>query len=151
MVSFHVEAAPHADRIVYMIKDAGMKAGIVLNPATSLSTVDYLLEIVDFVLLMSVNPGFGGQKFISYTMDKVRSLRSMISERHLNCQIEIDGGVKAENAGKLAEAGADILVAGSAVFGKEDRKAAIAASALILIKAVKRPACFFTAFSYHTG
>lgn len=127
MVSFHVEAAPHADRIVHMIKDAGMKAGIVLNPATSLSTVDYLLEIVDYVLLMSVNPGFGGQKFISYTMDKVRSLRSMISERHLNCQIEIDGGVKAENAGKLAEAGADILVAGSAVFGKEDRKAAIAA------------------------
>lgn len=127
MVSFHVEAAPHADRVVHMIKDMEMKAGIVLNPSTSLHTLDYLLDIVDYVLLMSVNPGFGGQSFIPYTMEKVKALKSMINEKHLSTLIEVDGGVKSINAKDLAAAGADILVAGSAVFGKENRKAAVAA------------------------
>ena len=127
IMNVHYEACPHLHRVVQQIREAGMLPAVTINPATPVSMLRDIINDVYMVLIMGVNPGFGGQKFISYTMDKVRSLRSMISERHLNCQIEIDGGVKAENAGKLAEAGADILVAGSAVFGKEDRKAAIAA------------------------
>lgn len=124
MISFHEEAAVHADRIISDIKSRGIKAGMVLNPATSLSTLDMLLPELDFVLLMSVNPGFGGQKFIPYVLDKVAKLRAMAGEK---LTIEVDGGVTKENARDLAGRGADILVAGSAVFGKKDRKAAIAA------------------------
>lgn len=124
MISFHEEAAVHADRIISDIKSRGIKAGMVLNPATSLSTLDMILPELDFVLLMSVNPGFGGQKFIPYVLDKVAKLRAMAGEK---LTIEVDGGVTKENARDLAGRGADILVAGSAVFGKKDRKAAIAA------------------------
>lgn len=124
MISFHEEAAVHADRIIADIKSRGIKAGMVLNPATSLSTLDVILPELDFVLLMSVNPGFGGQKFIPYVLDKVAKLRAMTGGK---LTIEVDGGVTKENARDLAERGAGILVAGSAVFGKKDRKAAIAA------------------------
>ncbi len=120
MVSVHVEADPHLHRTLQAIKQAGAKAGIVLNPATSLNTIDEALQFADFVLLMSVNPGFGGQKFIESTIQKARNLRTMINERNLNTRIEIDGGIDETNIGKVAEAGVDIFVAGSAVFGKEN-------------------------------
>ncbi len=127
MISFHAETAPHADKIVNDIKSRGILAGIVLNPGTSLSVLDVLLPGLDYVLLMSVNPGFGGQKFIPYCMDKVRRLRKMADLLDLSLQIEVDGGVNTDHAAALEQAGADILVAGSAVFGKTDRKAAVAA------------------------
>ncbi len=125
MVSVHVEADPHLHRTLQAIKQAGAKAGIVLNPATSLNTIDEALQFADFVLLMSVNPGFGGQKFIESTIQKARNLRTMISERNLNTRIEIDGGIDETNIGKVAEAGVDIFVAGSAVFGKENPAEAV--------------------------
>lgn len=115
-LSVHAEACTHLDRTVNQIKEAGMKAGVVLNPATSLSALDYILPEVDMVLLMSVNPGFGGQKFIPYTLDKIRSLRKRCDELGLSTDIQVDGGVTTENARILIEAGANILVAGSAVF-----------------------------------
>lgn len=116
LLSVHAEACTHLDRTVNQIKEAGMKAGVVLNPATSLSALDYILPEVDMVLLMSVNPGFGGQKFIPYTLDKIRSLRKRCDELGLSTDIQVDGGVTTENARILIEAGANILVAGSAVF-----------------------------------
>jgi ribulose-phosphate 3-epimerase len=120
MVSVHAEADAHLHRTLQAIKQAGAKAGIVLNPATSLSTIDEALQFADFVLIMSVNPGFGGQKFIESSIEKVRNLRTMIRERNLSTRIEIDGGIDETNIGKIAEAGAEIFVAGSAVFGKEN-------------------------------
>lgn len=125
MVSFHVEAMPHLDRMIHNIKDRGMKAGIAMNPGTSLASIDQVLPLLDFVLIMSVNPGFGGQKFIPYSLDKIAALSSMIKERGLTIPIEVDGGVNKDNAPLLKKAGAEILVAGSSVFGKEDRAAAI--------------------------
>ncbi|WP_297037774.1 ribulose-phosphate 3-epimerase [uncultured Dialister sp.] len=125
MVSFHVEAVPHLDRMIHNIKDRGMKAGIALNPGTSLASIDQVLPLLDFVLIMSVNPGFGGQKFIPYSLDKIAALSAMIKERGLTIPIEVDGGVNKDNAPLLKKAGAEILVAGSSVFGKEDRAAAI--------------------------
>ncbi|MGN0954658.1 ribulose-phosphate 3-epimerase [Dialister sp.] len=125
MVSFHVEAVPHLDRMIHNIKDRGIKAGIALNPGTSLTAIDQVLPLLDFVLIMSVNPGFGGQKFISYSLDKIAALSAMIKERGLTIPIEVDGGVNKENAPLLKKAGADILVAGSSVFGKKDRAEAI--------------------------
>lgn len=116
LLSVHAEACTHLDRTVNQIKEAGMKAGVVLNPATSLNALDYILPEVDMVLLMSVNPGFGGQKFIPYTLDKIRSLRRRCNELGLSTDIQVDGGVTTENARILIEAGANILVAGSAVF-----------------------------------
>lgn len=128
MISFHAEAVYHHDRTVHAIQELGIKAGIALNPGTPLAAVEELLPILDFVLIMSVNPGFGGQKFIPYTAEKVRKLRAMADAAgRRDLQIEIDGGVTAENAKLLADAGVDIAVAGSSVFGKPDRKAAIAA------------------------
>jgi ribulose-phosphate 3-epimerase len=127
MVSVHVEADAHLHRTLASIRDAGAKAGIAINPATPLAALDEGLQFADFVLLMSVNPGFGGQSFIAESVSKLRRLRQMISERGLNTQIEIDGGIDEHNAATVADAGAEILVAGSAVFGKDDPAAAVRA------------------------
>lgn len=128
MISFHAEAAIHHDRLVHDIQERGMKAGIALNPGTPLAMVEELLPILDFVLIMSVNPGFGGQKFIPYSLDKIRRLRKMADAIGRNdLDIEVDGGVGPGNIQSLADAGVTISVAGSAVFGKDDRKAAIEA------------------------
>lgn len=116
LITVHVEACKHLNRTVQAIKEAGCKAGVVLNPSTPLLELEYILEYVDMVLLMSVNPGFGGQKYIDNVTDKVKKLRKIIDERNLNVEIEIDGGVNFENAADIVEAGADVLVAGSAVF-----------------------------------
>ena len=124
LISFHIEAGAHADRTLQLIKSFGVQAGIVLNPATPLDSLRWLLDQVDLVLLMSVNPGFGGQKFIEHSVDKVRELAALRGERDF--LIEVDGGVGAANAGALLEAGADVLVAGSAIFGQPDYKQAIA-------------------------
>lgn len=116
IVTVHAEACTHLDRTVNQIKEAGMKAGVVLNPATPLSVLDCILPDLDMVLLMTVNPGFGGQKFIPYTLEKIRSLRRMCEERGLKTDIEVDGGVTCANVRELIEAGANVFVAGSAVF-----------------------------------
>lgn len=117
MVSVHVEADAHLHRTLQSIRDAGGKAGIAINPATSLSVLDEALAFADFILMMSVNPGFGGQKFIPAMLNKLRRLREMIDVRGLPVQIEIDGGVDETNISDITAAGADIIVAGSAVFG----------------------------------
>ena len=116
MITVHAEACKHLHRTVQVIKSYGIKAGVVLNPATPLSAVEEILPEVDMVLLMSVNPGFGGQKYIETTTDKVHRLRRMISERKLTVDIEVDGGVTLDNVEMLIEAGANIFVAGSAVY-----------------------------------
>ena len=118
MVSVHVEADVHLQRTLTAIREAGGQAGIAINPATPLVSLEEALPFADFVLLMSVNPGFGGQKFIHTAIDKLRRLRRMIDERGLPTRIEIDGGIDAGNIQKIVEAGAEIIVAGSAVFGK---------------------------------
>jgi ribulose-phosphate 3-epimerase len=120
MVSVHVEADVHLQRTLTAIAEAGGQAGIAINPATSLITLEEALPFADFVLLMSVNPGFGGQKFIHTSVDKLRRLRRMIDERGLSTRIEIDGGIDAGNIQKIVESGAEIIVAGSAVFGKKN-------------------------------
>ncbi len=117
MITVHVEACQHLHRTVQAIKAAGMKAGVVLNPATSLRTLDYILEDVDMVLLMSVNPGFGGQKYIPMVTPKIKALKEMIDARGLEIDIEVDGGVTTDNVREILEAGANVIVAGSAVFG----------------------------------
>ncbi|MCI8577879.1 MAG: ribulose-phosphate 3-epimerase [Lachnospiraceae bacterium] len=116
LLCVHQEACRHLDRTIHQIRDLGMKAGVALNPATPLDTLEYILPEVDMVLLMSVNPGFGGQKFIPYTLEKIRRLRSMIQEKGLSADIEVDGGVGPGNVREVLEAGANIVVAGSAVF-----------------------------------
>jgi ribulose-phosphate 3-epimerase len=125
MVSVHVEADPHLHRTVMAIKAAGAQGGVVLNPSTPVSAVEEALQFVDYVFVMSVNPGFGGQKFIPQSIDKVKRLRAMIVERQLNVRIEIDGGVDRSNIEKVVAAGAEIIVAGSAIFGKPDAEAAV--------------------------
>lgn len=125
MVSVHVEADAHLHRTVMAIRAAGAQAGVVLNPATPVVAVEEALQFVDYVLVMSVNPGFGGQQFIPQALDKVRRLRQMIVERQLNVRIEIDGGVDRANIEKVVAAGAEIIVAGSAIFGKPDAEAAV--------------------------
>ena len=125
IITFHVEAAKHAHRIVQEIHAAGCKAGVALNPATSLSAVEELLGDIDMVLVMTVNPGFGGQKFISSTLKKISQLKKIIDEQTLNCDIEVDGGINAETSKLVRDAGANILVAGSAVYGAENIFAAI--------------------------
>jgi ribulose-phosphate 3-epimerase len=117
MVSVHVEADVHLHRTLTAVRDAGAKAGIAINPATPLVALEEALPYADFVLLMSVNPGFGGQKFVPTSLDKLRRLREMIDRRGLNTRIEIDGGIDANNIAEITEAGAEIVVAGSAVFG----------------------------------
>jgi ribulose-phosphate 3-epimerase len=125
MVSVHIEADPHIHRTLASIKKRGAKAGVVINPATSLGAIDEVLQYADYVLVMSVNPGFGGQKFIQGALDKVRRLRRMIEERGLTTRIEIDGGIGAENIAAAAAAGAEIFVAGTSVFGTDDPAAAV--------------------------
>jgi ribulose-phosphate 3-epimerase len=125
MVSVHVEADANLHRTVTGIKAAGAQAGVVINPATSLESLQEILDYVDYVLVMSVNPGFGGQKFIATALDKVRRLRRLIDQRGLPVRIEIDGGIDLENIQQVVEAGAEIIVAGSAVFGGNDPAAAV--------------------------
>ena len=125
MVSIHIEADPHAHRTLSAIRAAGAQAGIVVNPATPLSALDEAIKFADYVLLMSVNPGFGGQTFIPESLDKVRRLRKMIDERGLKARIEIDGGIDAENIAEVATAGAEIIVSGSAIFGAPDPAVAL--------------------------
>lgn len=125
-MNVHYEAVTHLHRAIGAIKDAGMKAAVTLNPHTPVELLSEILEDLDMVLLMSVNPGYGGQKFIQRTLDKVRRLRRMIDERGLGTLIEVDGGVNAHTGATLVEAGADALVAGSYVFGHADPEAAIA-------------------------
>ena len=123
-ISIHVETTPHLQRTVAHLRARGMRPGVVLNPATPLSTLDEILDEVDYVLLMSVNPGFGGQAFLPASLGKVRRLRRIVQERGLRVQIEVDGGVDQDNARSLVDAGAELLVAGSAVFGTGDPEAA---------------------------
>ena len=125
MVSVHVEADAHLHRTIMAIKAAGAKAGVVLNPATPGGSLEEALQFVDYVLVMSVNPGFGGQKFIPQALEKVKRLRQMIVERQLNVRIEIDGGIDRSNIETVVAAGAEIIVAGSAIFGKPDAEAAV--------------------------
>ena len=125
MITFHVEASEHIDRTLQLIKEHGCQAGVVLNPATPLSYLDYIMDRVDLILVMSVNPGFGGQSFIPATLDKLRSIRSRINESGRNIRLEVDGGVKVNNIKEIAEAGADMFVAGSAIFDSEDYQQAI--------------------------
>ncbi len=119
-ITVHVETCNHLHRTIHRIKELGCKTGAVLNPATSLSTLDYILDDLDLVMLMSVNPGFGGQKFIPSTIAKTKELKNMIDARGLSTGIEIDGGVSSDTIGAIAAAGANIFVAGSAVFGRDD-------------------------------
>ena len=123
-VSLHQEAVPHLQRQVSFLRERGVRAGVALNPATPLATLDEILPELDYVLVMSVNPGFGGQKFIPAATDKIRRLRRIIQERGLKAQIEVDGGVDLGNIRSLVEAGAEVLVAGSAVFGHGDPESA---------------------------
>lgn len=128
VVSVHQEACPHLHRTVYRIKELGAKAGVVINPATPVSLIEPILPDVDLVLLMTVNPGFGGQKFISSVLDKIGQVRRLLVERGLShADVEVDGGINAQTAALVAQAGANVLVAGSAVFGQADRQAAMAA------------------------
>ncbi|MBE1236750.1 ribulose-phosphate 3-epimerase [Phaeovibrio sulfidiphilus] len=127
VISFHPEASDHVHRTIQLIRDNGCKAGLVLNPATPLSVLDHVLEDLDMVLIMSVNPGFGGQAFLPSMLPKIRALRECIDARKPEVLIEVDGGVKPGNAFELGRAGADVLVAGSAVFGAPDRGEAIRA------------------------
>ena len=126
-ITFHPEASKHVDRSLQLIRDAGCKGGLVLNPASSLEQVKYVLDKVDVLLLMSVNPGFGGQKFIPATLDKLREARAMIDASGRDIRLEVDGGVTVDNIRAVADAGADTFVAGSAIYGAGDYTAAIAA------------------------
>ncbi len=124
-ISFHPEATLHVDRTIQLIHDCGCKAGLVFNPATSLNYLDYVLDKLDIVLIMSVNPGFGGQSFIPAALDKLRLARTRIDANGRAIRLEIDGGVKPDNIAEIARAGADTFVAGSAIFGEKDYRAVI--------------------------
>lgn len=125
-ITFHPEASRHLDRSLQLIKDSGCKAGLVLNPASPLEQIQYVMDKLDMLLLMSVNPGFGGQKFIPYVLDKLRAARSLIDASGLPIRLEVDGGVGLANIRAVAEAGADTFVAGSAIFNAPDYRAVIA-------------------------
>lgn len=124
-ISIHPEATIHLDRSIQLIKDHGCSAGIVLNPATPLDYLDYIIDRIDIILLMSVNPGFGGQSFIPSTLKKLQQTRKRIIESGRDIRLEVDGGVKVDNIAEIAKAGADMFVAGSAIFGEPDYKAVI--------------------------
>jgi len=124
-ITFHPEASEHVDRTIGLIKESGCKAGLVFNPATPLHYLEHTIEKLDMVLLMSVNPGFGGQSFIPHTLEKLKTVRKLIDSHGLATRLEIDGGVKIENIKKIASAGADTFVAGSAIFNTENYKATI--------------------------
>jgi ribulose-phosphate 3-epimerase len=125
LITFHPEASDHVDRTLGLIKEQGCQAGLVLNPATPLSCLEYVMDKLDVILLMSVNPGFGGQSFIPGTLDKLRQVRRLIDESGRDIRLEIDGGVKVDNIREIAAAGADMFVAGSAIFSQPDYKAVI--------------------------
>jgi ribulose-phosphate 3-epimerase len=125
MITFHPEASTHIDRSLQMVRDAGCKSGLVFNPATSLSYLDYVMDKVDIILLMSVNPGFGGQSFIPSTLDKLREARKRIDDSGFDIRLEIDGGVKVDNIREIKAAGADMFVAGSAIFSQDNYKKVI--------------------------
>ena len=135
IISFHPEASDHVDRTIALIKDQGCKAGLVFNPATPLSHLDHVIDKLDLVLIMSVNPGFGGQKFISQALKKLAAVRARIDATGRDIWLEVDGGVKVENIAEIARAGADTFVAGSAIFGTKDYKATVAAMRAELGKA----------------
>ncbi len=124
-ITFHPEASEHIDRTISLIKESGCKAGLVFNPATPLNHLNHVIDQLDMVLLMSVNPGFGGQSFIPETLEKLRVVRDLIDSRGLQTRLEIDGGVKTENIKEIASAGADTFVAGSAIFNTKDYKKTI--------------------------
>lgn len=124
-ITFHPEATEHIDRTLQLIRDLGCKSGLVFNPATPLSYLDYVMDKVDVILLMSVNPGFGGQSFIPSTLDKLREARRRIDESGYNIRLEVDGGVKINNIAEIADAGADMFVAGSAIFDQDNYQAVI--------------------------
>jgi ribulose-phosphate 3-epimerase len=126
-ISFHPEATLHVDRTIQLIRDSGCKPGLVFNPATPLSWLDYVMEKIDLILLMSVNPGFGGQKFIPQALQKLAEARARIEASGRDIRLEIDGGVKVDNAAQIARAGADTFVSGSAIFGSADYSATIKA------------------------
>ncbi|WP_201533196.1 ribulose-phosphate 3-epimerase [Psychrobacter ciconiae] len=140
IITFHPEASLHIDRSLQLIKDGGAKCGLVLNPATPLHYLDHVMDKVDQILLMSVNPGFGGQSFIPATLDKVRAVRQLIDKSGRDIRLEVDGGVNAKNIRDIAEAGADMFVAGSAIFNQADYKAAIDAMRAELAKVTKKAA-----------
>lgn len=125
IITFHPEASEHVDRTVQLIKDSGCQAGLVLNPATPLSVLDYVIDKLDVILLMSVNPGYGGQSFIPTTIEKIKHVKARINQSGRDIRLEVDGGVKADNIAEIARAGADMFVAGSAIFSKPDYKQAI--------------------------
>ncbi len=125
IITFHPEATRHVDRTLQLIKSFGIQAGVVLNPATPLSCLDYIMDKLDVIMLMSVNPGFGGQSFIPSTLTKLRQVRKLIDESGLKIRLEVDGGVKVDNIAEIGEAGADTFVAGSAIFGKPNYKEVI--------------------------
>ena len=124
-ITFHPDATTHVDRSLQMIRDAGCKAGLVLNPAAGLEPLKYVMDKLDMILLMSVNPGFGGQKFIPSTIDKVKEVRALIDASGFDIRLEVDGGISAANIAEIAAAGADTFVAGSAIFNQPDYKAVI--------------------------
>ena len=126
IITFHPEASRHPHRTLQLIKSQGCRAGIALNPGTPVEVLDYLMDEVDLILVMSVNPGFGGQAFIESAMDKIRTIRQRIDNSGRNIELEVDGGIKADNIGEAAAAGADTFVAGSAIFGAPDYAAVIA-------------------------
>ncbi|QBF83454.1 ribulose-phosphate 3-epimerase [Shewanella maritima] len=125
IITFHPEASEHIDRTLQLIKESGCKAGLVFNPATSLHYLDHVMDKLDVILLMSVNPGFGGQSFIPSTLDKLRQVRERIDASGYDIRLEVDGGVKTDNIAEIAAAGADMFVAGSAIFNQPDYKAVI--------------------------
>jgi ribulose-phosphate 3-epimerase len=125
LISFHPEASRHVDRTIQLIREQGCQAGLVLNPSTPLGQLHWTLDQLDLVLLMSVNPGFGGQSFIPHVLDKLRAVREMIDASGRDIRLEVDGGVKVDNIGEIAAAGADTFVAGSAIFGSGDYRATI--------------------------
>lgn len=125
IISVHVEACPHLHRTIHLIKEQGVKAGVVLNPATPVSTISHIIDDVDLILLMTVNPGFGGQSFISSVLPKIREVRELVTKSGRNIEVEVDGGVNPETAKQCIEAGADVLVAGSAIYNQRNRKKAI--------------------------
>ncbi len=125
IITFHPEASEHVDRSLQLIKEHGCKAGLVLNPATSLTFLENVMDKLDVILLMSVNPGFGGQSFIPHTFEKLRKVRALIDASGRDIRLEVDGGVKADNIREIAAAGADMFVAGSAIFGQPDYKAIV--------------------------
>ena len=126
-LTVHVETCPHLHRTIQLIKEHGVKAGVTLNPSTSIVTLEEVAHLVDLILIMSVNPGFGGQSFIPSSLDKIFRARELITRTHSSALLEVDGGIKVDNAGDIVRAGADVLVAGSAIFGSSDYSATIQA------------------------